>query len=72
MKPIIAIALVLIVTVLGFAGVFMLRDGRGGKPKSGNMMRTLALRVALSILLVAFILLSYWMGWIRPTGIPLR
>jgi uncharacterized membrane protein len=72
MKPVIAIALVLIVTVLGFAGVFMLRDGRGGKPKSGNMMRTLALRVALSILLVAFILLSYWMGWIRPTGIPLR
>ena len=49
----------------------MFRDGNDGKPKAGNMMRALALRVTLSILLVAFILLSYWMGWIKPTGIPL-
>jgi Protein of unknown function (DUF2909) len=35
------------------------------------MMRALALRVGLSVLLFAFILLSYWMGWIHPTGIPL-
>ena len=69
MKVLIAISLICIVAVLALAGVFMLRDGRDAKP--GNMMRVLALRVTLSILLVAFILLSYWMGWIRPTGIPL-
>jgi len=34
------------------------------------MARALAVRVALSILLFAFILLSYWMGWIHPTGVP--
>jgi uncharacterized membrane protein len=71
MKIAIALALLCIVIVLGSAGVFMLRDGRDGKPKTSNMMRALALRVTLSILLVVFILLSYWMGWIKPTGIPL-
>jgi hypothetical protein len=35
------------------------------------MMRALAVRVALSILLFGFILLSYWLGWIEPTGVPI-
>jgi len=72
MKYFIAVALVLIVTALATAGVFMMRDGRDGKPKSSNMMRALAVRVGLSVLLFLCILLSYWMGWIRPTGIPLN
>jgi hypothetical protein len=29
------------------------------------------LRVGLSVLLFLCILLSYWLGWIHPTGIPL-
>ena len=70
MKIVIAVALIGIVGVLALAGVFMLRDGNDGKPKTNKMMRALALRVTLSVLLVAFILLSYWMGWIKPTGIP--
>ena len=71
MKILIAVALIAIVIVLALAGVFMLRDGGDGQPKTGSMMRALALRVTLSVLLLAFILLSYWMGWIKPTGIPL-
>ncbi|MEO5697491.1 MAG: twin transmembrane helix small protein [Burkholderiaceae bacterium] len=71
MKYFIALALVAILAALALAGVFMMRDGRDGKPKTGNMMRALALRVALSVLLFAFILFSYWAGWIQPTGIPL-
>ena len=71
MKFIIAIGFIGILGALAMAGVFMLRDGRDGKPKTGNMMRALALRVALSVLLVACILISYWAGWIQPTGIPL-
>ena len=70
MKIVIAVALIGIVVVLALAGVFMLRDGRDGKPKTNKMMRALALRVTLSVLLVVFILLSYLMGWIKPTGIP--
>ncbi len=71
MKFIIAFGFVGILGALAMAGVFMLRDGRDGKPKTGNMMRALALRVALSVLLFACILISYWAGWIQPTGIPL-
>jgi hypothetical protein len=71
MKYLVAIAFVGILGALVMAGVFMMRDGRDGKPKTGNMMRALALRVGLSVLLFAFILLSYWLGWIQPTGIPL-
>ena len=70
MKILIAIAFVAILAALAGAGIFMLRDGRDGKPKSGRMMRALALRVALSVALFAAILLSAWMGWIQPTGIP--
>jgi len=70
MKVLIAIALVLILAALASAGVFMMRDGRDGKPKTSNMMRALAVRVGLSVLLFLCILLSYWMGWIQPTGIP--
>ena len=71
MKFIIAFAFVGILGALAMAGVFMMKDGRDGKPKTNNMMRALALRVALSITLFACILLSYWAGWIQPTGIPL-
>jgi len=71
MKYVVAIVFVGILAALALAGVFMMRDGRNGEPKSGNMMRALALRVLLSVLLFGFILLSYWLGWIHPTGIPL-
>jgi hypothetical protein len=71
MKYLIGVALVLILAALASAGVFMMRDGRDGKPKTSNMMRALAVRVGLSVLLFLCILFSYWMGWIRPTGIPL-
>jgi hypothetical protein len=68
---IIGLAFVAILAALGTAGAFMLRDGRDGKSKSGNMMRALAVRVGLSVLLFACIMFSYWAGWIQPTGIPI-
>ena len=71
MKVLIAVAFVGILAALAAAGVFMMRDGRDGKPKTGNMMRALALRVALSVLLFVCILVSYWLGCIHPTGVPL-
>lgn len=71
MKILIALAFLLIVGSLASALVFMMRDGRDGKPKTSNMVRALALRVGLSIALFLCILLSYWMGWIQPTGVPI-
>jgi hypothetical protein len=71
MKYFIVIAFVGILGALVMAGVFLMRDGRDGKPKTGNMMRALALRVGLSVALFACILVSWWLGWIHPTGVPL-
>lgn len=71
MKYVIALAFVGILGALASAGVFMLRGGREGQAKGNHMMRALALRVALSVLLFLFILLSYWLGWIEPGGVPL-
>lgn len=70
MKIIMLVAFLGILGALASAGVFMMRDGRDGKPKSGNMMRALATRVAISVLLFAFIMLAWWMGWIEPRGLP--
>ncbi|MCR5883638.1 twin transmembrane helix small protein [Rhizobacter sp. J219] len=72
MKYFIAAALVFIVAALASAGVFLMRDGRDGKPKTANMMRALAVRVGLSVLLFLCILFAYWMGWIKPSGIPIE
>ncbi len=71
MKILMGLAFVGILAALALAGVFMMRDGRDGRSKSGRMAHALALRVGLSVALFAFILFSHWMGWIQPTGIPL-
>lgn len=65
------LAFVGILGALAAAGVFMLRDGRGGRPKSGHMMRALALRVAFSVALFLLLLLAWALGWIQPGGLPL-
>ncbi|WP_395698871.1 DUF2909 domain-containing protein [Aquabacterium sp.] len=71
MKTLIVITLMLVLGVLASAGVFMLRKG-DDNPAARNkrMAWALALRVALSISLFLFILLSWHFGWIRPTGLP--
>ncbi len=71
MKILLGVAFIGILGALLLAGVFMMRDGRDGRPKSGNMMRALALRVALSVLLFACIMLAWSLGWIEPKGLPL-
>lgn len=72
MKFVFLIAFVGILGALAAAGIFMLRKGRGDPKRSPNMARALALRVALSVALFLLILLSWKMGWIQPTGLPVR
>ncbi len=72
MKYMVGFAFVVILGALAYAGFSMVRDSSDGKAKSPNMMRALALRVGASVLLFLCLLLSYKMGWINPTGIPLK
>ena len=71
MNFVILIAFIGILGALAAAGFFMLRKGRGDK-RSPNMARALAVRVGLSVALFAIILLSWFMGWIEPSGLPVR
>lgn len=71
MNYLIGITFICIIGALVYAGVSMVKDGRDGKAKSGSMMRALAFRVGLSVLLFLCLLGAYLMGWIQPTGVPI-
>ncbi len=70
MKTVMVLMFVAVLGALASAGVFMLRKGDPAQPRKNHMARALALRVALSVALFLFILFSWYMGWVRPTGIP--
>lgn len=65
MKVIVVAGLAAIVTALFSALVFLYRDRGVGM----RMWKALAVRVGLSVALVAFLVLSWWMGWIHPHGV---
>lgn len=73
MKFVIVIAFIGILGALGAAGFFMLQNGRRRDDKRGaHMARALAVRVGVSVALFLFILFCWLMGWIEPTGLPLK
>jgi len=59
----------IILGALAAAGLFMLRGGDRGRTRSGSMMRALAVRIGVSVLLFVCILAAWRFGWIHPTGI---
>lgn len=71
MKIVMLLMMAAVLVALASAGLFMVR--KGDAPKAGRdrrMARALAVRVGLSVALFLFILLSWRMGWVRPSGIP--
>jgi hypothetical protein len=68
----VVVAFLAIFASLGSALFFMLREGEEGRPKTNNMARALAFRVGFSILLFVCILVAWKLGYIQPTGIPLK
>ncbi|HKP65165.1 MAG TPA: twin transmembrane helix small protein [Casimicrobiaceae bacterium] len=65
MRIIVIAALIAVVAALFTALVFLYRDrGRGNR-----VVIALAIRVMLSMALIAFLVFSWWMGWISPTGL---
>jgi len=65
MNYIILIFFIFILYSLASALYYMMKDGEGSK----RMVKALTLRVGISILLFIVILFSFWMGWIKPTGV---
>ncbi len=75
MKYLVVVAFIGILASLASALFFMMRNGRsntGEDRKKGNLMvRALAIRVGLSIVLFVCILVAWKLGYIRPTGLPM-
>lgn len=64
-KVIIVVLLVAILVALFTSMVFLVKDPSSRK----RTLIGLKIRIALSITLLVFVLLSYYMGWIQPHGI---
>jgi formate/nitrite transporter FocA (FNT family) len=76
MTYLVIVAFLAIIGSLVAALVFMMRGGHStdeasSAPRKNHMARALAFRVGFSILLFLVVLISYQMGWIQPTGLPL-
>jgi hypothetical protein len=65
MNYIILIFFIFIIYSLGSALYYMMNDGGDSK----RMVKALTIRVAISIALFLFVLFSFWMGWIKPSGV---
>jgi cytochrome bd-type quinol oxidase subunit 2 len=72
MKFWVILAFVAIIGSLGSALLFMMKNTGNANTRSRKMALALALRVALSILLFAGILLAWKLGYIHPSGIPVQ
>ena len=81
MKIIVALAFFGILASLASALFYMMRSGvknpsdaaegeAVSSPPKGNMVKALAFRVGLSIVLFICILIAWQMGYIQPSGIP--
>lgn len=65
MKIIVIAGLVAVIVSL-FSALYYLYHDKG---QGTRMVKMLAVRVALSASLVAFLVIAYSMGWIAPTGL---
>ncbi len=77
MTYLVIVGFIAIVGSLAAALVFMMRgpgdaDADQAAPRKNPMAKALAFRVGFSILLFVVVLVSYRMGWIQPTGLPLQ
>ena len=64
-KAVLVIVFLVVIFELGQALYFMMTD----KGRSGRTVWALTRRIAVSLLLIALILLGIWMGWLHPHGV---
>jgi hypothetical protein len=74
------IAFIAILGALAAAGYFMLRSSgpvEGEDPASAEaqarqkrMAQALTVRIAVSVLLFITVLVAWYLGWIKPSGLP--
>jgi len=65
MKYVIITFFIFILYSLGSALFYMMKDGSNSK----RMVKALTFRIALSLIMFVILIFSFWMGWIKPTGV---
>ena len=63
MKYVVFLLLAAILVSLGSGLFYLSRDDAD----SNKVLKALKIRVALSVVLITFLIASYYMGWIQPT-----
>ncbi len=66
MRWLVILCLVAIVVSMASALLYLFRGGEGG---SSKMLRALTIRVAISVGLFVFLMVSYKLGWIGSQGL---
>jgi hypothetical protein len=66
MRWLVVLCLLAIVASMASALLYLLRGGAGG---SSKMLRALTIRVAISVGLFVFLMVSYKLGLIGPQGV---
>ena len=69
MKYLVIVAFVAIIGSLAVALFFMMKSKDNGRTRGQKMAFAMGLRVAISVLLFASILMAWKLGYIQPTGI---
>ena len=65
MKYVIITFFIFILYSLGSALFYMMKDAQGSK----RMVKALTVRIVLSLIMFLVLMFSFWMGWIKPTGV---
>ena len=63
---IVILAILSLIIVSLFSGMFFLLRDRG---QSTRMVKALTVRIVLSLVLFALLMIGYWAGWLHPHGL---
>ena len=65
MKTLVVILIIAIIIVLGSGLVFLVKDGS----KDRRLVRSLTLRIGLSVVVFLLLFIGYYLGLIQPHGV---
>ncbi|QIL83486.1 twin transmembrane helix small protein [Diaphorobacter sp. HDW4A] len=68
----VALAFLAILASLGSALFFMMRGKGDDRTRSKRMAWALTARIALSVVLFLCVLIAWKLGYIQPTGLPVK
>ena len=66
LPDIVILAILLIIIVSLFSGMYYMLHDRG---QSTRAVKALTVRIVISLILFAILMIGYWTGWLHPHGL---